>query len=105
MNGAISERPCERVVDEPVLLDQREPFEARACDHDLEMVAAARAVLDAELVRIGERIAQQRFEALDSHAVMLLTPWPSTGAESGYAVTGSYVGVSASGACRSYVGS
>ena len=52
----------ERLVDEPVLLDEREAIEAAARDRHLEVVAAARAVLDPELARIGERVAQKRFE-------------------------------------------
>ena len=37
------------------------------------MVAAPRAVLDAQLLRVGKRILQQRFEAFDGHTAMLVT--------------------------------
>ena len=45
---------------EPVLLDEREALEARADDGHLEVVAAAGAVLDGDLVA-GERLAEKRF--------------------------------------------
>jgi len=73
VNCAVAERLRERLVDEAVLVEQREAVEARARDDHLEMVAAARAILDAELVRIGEGAAQQGLETFDGHAAMLLT--------------------------------
>src|SRR6476659_2236793 len=63
MNGAIGEWGGECVVDEPVLLDEREPVEARARDGDLEVVPAAGAVLDRHLV-VRERFAEQLLQAL-----------------------------------------
>jgi hypothetical protein len=54
-------------VHEPVLLEQRQPVEARARDGHLEMVAAPGAVLDAQLRRVGKRVAEQRFEAFGGH--------------------------------------
>jgi hypothetical protein len=71
VNGAVAQRRGERLVDEAVLIEQREPGEARARDDHLEVVAAAGAILDAELIRVRERIAQQEFESLGSHAAML----------------------------------
>ena len=59
MNGAITQGVGERVVDEPVLLDKREPIEAPARDHDLEVVAAARSIVDRELLRIGKCLREQ----------------------------------------------
>ncbi len=59
MNGAITQGVGERVVDEPVLLDKREPVEARARDHDPEVVAAARSIVDRELLRIGKCLREQ----------------------------------------------
>ena len=67
MNGAIGERGRERVVDEPVLLEQRQPVEARARDGHLEVVAAARAVLDRDLGRVRKRVPQDRLEPLACH--------------------------------------
>jgi hypothetical protein len=62
----------ERVVDQPVLLDERELGEAVARDRDLEMVAAAGPILDGELARIGERVAEQRFQGFRSgHAIIV----------------------------------
>ena len=60
MNRAISERGCERLVDKPVLIDQRQPLEAVACHRHLEVVAAAGAVLDGQLRGVGECLLQQR---------------------------------------------
>src|SRR3954462_6488287 len=79
VNGAICKRPCERRVDQLVLPEPREPVETGRGDDHLEVVAAARAILDAQLVRIRECVAQQRLKALDSHAVMLLTAWLCAG--------------------------
>ena len=62
MNGAIGERRRERVVDEPVLLDEREPRKARACHSHVEVVAAARPILDRDLLRVGERLAEKLFQ-------------------------------------------
>ena len=55
MDGSVGERRRERVVDEPVLLDEREPVEAVALDRHLEVVAAARAIGDRELGGVRER--------------------------------------------------
>jgi Lon protease-like protein len=73
VNGAVAERLRERLVDEAMLVEQRQAVEARARDDHLEVIAAARAILDAELARIGKRAAQQSLETIDSHAAMLLT--------------------------------
>lgn len=64
MDGPVAQRLGEGVVDEAVLLDEREPLEARARERDLEVVAAAGAVLDRDLGRVGERIAQEELEGL-----------------------------------------
>ena len=64
MDGAIRERGCERVVDEPVLVDERQALEARAHDRHLEVVAAARAVDDGELCGVGKGVPEQRLERL-----------------------------------------
>jgi Lon protease-like protein len=73
VNGAVAERLRERLVDEAVLVEKRQAVEAWARHDHLEVVATAGAVLDAELVRIRERAAQQGLEPFDSHAAMLLT--------------------------------
>ena len=64
MDRPVSERRGERVVDEPVLLDQRQPVEATARDRHLEMVAATGPILDRDLGRVGKRVAQERLERL-----------------------------------------
>ena len=74
MNRAIAKRLREGVVDEPVLVDEREPLEARARQHHLEVVAAAGPVLDAHGRRVRKRVTEQMFERRDGHAAMLATP-------------------------------
>ena len=57
--------------------------ERRGRDDDLEVVAAARAVVDAELVRIGERRLEELLEPRRGHLEMLagrrLPAWRSWG--------------------------
>ena len=67
MDGAVPKRPGERVVDQPVLLQQREAVEARALDDHLEVVAAAGAILDAQLGRVRERTLEQRLQRFAGH--------------------------------------
>src|SRR5205085_10102820 len=64
---SVAERLGQGLVHEAVLLEQRETAEARARDRHLEVVAAAGAVLGAELVRSREGAAKQRLEALGGH--------------------------------------
>ena len=59
MDGAVAQGLYQCLVDEPMLVEQREPLEARARHDYLKVIAAAGAILDAELVRIREGIAQQ----------------------------------------------
>src|SRR5206468_5509760 len=73
MDGAVAQRLGQRVVDEPMLLEQRQADEAPALDGHLEMVAAAGAILDAQLGRVGKRVAEQRFEPVDGHARSVAT--------------------------------
>ena len=49
MDGAVGEWCRERGIDQLVLLDQRQPVERVRDDGDLEVVAAAGAVLDLDL--------------------------------------------------------
>jgi len=71
VNRAIAEGGCERLIDEPVLLEQRQAVEARARDRDQEVVAAAGAVVDRELARVRERLLEQASKPLFDHMVML----------------------------------
>ena len=71
MDGAVAQRLGERLVDEAVLVEQREPVEAWARHGHLEVVAAAGPVLDVEHARVGKRVAEKRFEPFGSHATML----------------------------------
>ena len=54
----------ERRVDQLVLVDERQPVEARRLHEHVEMIAGPGAVDDAQIARVGEGIAQQRLEAL-----------------------------------------
>ena len=63
MNRAIRERGRERVVDESMLLDEREARELSACDCHLEVVATAGAIDHGNLPGLGERLAQKILEA------------------------------------------
>jgi hypothetical protein len=65
VNRAIAEGVCEGFVHEPVLVEEREPVEARARHGDLEVIAAAGPVLDAKLAGIGKGGAKQPVQAID----------------------------------------
>jgi phage tail-like protein len=71
VDGSVAERRGQCVVDEAVLLEQRQAVEARRRDDHLEVVAAARAVLDAQLGRVGERLLQQALQRFGGHAAMV----------------------------------
>src|SRR5205085_1850394 len=68
VNGAIAQRVCEGLVHEPVMLEKRAPDEARARDDDLEVVAAAGAVVDRELRRLREGGVEERLQRCSRHA-------------------------------------
>ena len=65
MDGAVAERLGQCLVHEAMLVEEREPVEARAHDRYLKVVAAAGAVLDVQLARVGERMLQ---ECVDTRA-------------------------------------
>lgn len=71
MNCAVRERTCERLVDELVLLDQREASKARAVDGHVEVVAATGAVHDRDLRRVGEGLLDQVLESLSAQERLL----------------------------------
>ena len=73
MNGAIAEGVCERLVHEPVLVEEREAVEARARDGDLEVVAAAGAVGHVQLGRVWECALEQPLERFGGHRVIVPT--------------------------------
>ena len=64
MNRAISQWGREGLVDQPVLLEQRQAVEARAHYHDLEVVAPAGPVLDGQR-RVGKRVFEKTSQAFD----------------------------------------
>ena len=73
VDGAVGERRGERAVDEAVLLDQRQPVERRARDRHVEVVAAAGAVDDVDLLRRGTRLRAARGSSRPPSAMMLTT--------------------------------
>ena len=62
MDRPVAERRCKRFVDEPVLVDEREPVEAARRDGHLEMVAPARSVDHRQLVG-GADIVEELYES------------------------------------------
>jgi hypothetical protein len=73
MNRSVTQWLSERLVDEAVLVEQRQAVEAGARDDHLEVIASTGAVLDAELARVRERTAQKCFETIRGHATIVLT--------------------------------
>ena len=73
MDGAVRERLGERVVDETVLVDQRQPVEPWALDRHLEVVAAPGPVGHGQLARVGKRAAQQPLETVVAHAAIVVS--------------------------------
>ena len=71
MDGAVPQRLGERLVDEAVLIEQRQPVEARARHGHLEVVAASGSVLHGQHSSVGKRVAEQGVEPVGSHATML----------------------------------
>jgi hypothetical protein len=69
MDGAVAQRLGQRVVDEPVLVQQGKAVEARARDCHLEVVAAAGAVLDAQLGGVRKCTLEQASKGCGGHAV------------------------------------
>ena len=67
VDGPVGQRRRQRVVDEPVLVDERQAVEAAARHDDLEVVAAARPVEDGELARIRKGRAEELLQPL-AHA-------------------------------------
>jgi hypothetical protein len=66
VNRAIREGGCEGVVDEAVLLHEREPVETRTAHTYLEVVDANRPILDRDLGRFGKLLLEQDAEADES---------------------------------------
>lgn len=67
MDGTVCERRCERVVDQAVLVDEGQPFEARARHGYLEVIAAACAVDYVEFGGVGKRLREECLERFCCH--------------------------------------
>ena len=72
------ERRAQRVVDEPVLIDERQALEAWAGDRDVEMVTRPCSIDNRELGRVRERSPQQLLESLHALSVAA-SPDPTVG--------------------------
>jgi ATP-dependent Lon protease len=79
----VAQRVRERVVDEAVLLQQREAVECRARDGHLEVIAATGTVFDAQLGGIGKRALEQLLERFGRHAAIVARRVRSTDADGG----------------------
>jgi hypothetical protein len=62
VDGAVGERLGERVIDQAVLVDERQAGEARADHGDVKVVSPTRAVDDLEAARIGKGLLEQVLE-------------------------------------------
>ena len=78
MDCPVAQGLGERVVDQPVLFQQRQAVETRGRNRHLEVVAAARAVFDVKLRRIGERLPEQRLQRFGRHAAIVAAVVRST---------------------------
>ena len=74
MDGAVGEWYRERVVHAPVLVDEWHAVEVAADDRHLEVIAAARPVLDVDRGRGGKRVLEQPTYRRRVHAAMLVMP-------------------------------
>jgi Lon protease-like protein len=68
VDRAVTEWLGEGLVDEAMLLEQRQSCEAWSRHGYLEVVASAGAILDAQLGRLGERALQQAVQRIGGHA-------------------------------------
>ena len=64
MNGAVTERLREGVVDEAVLVDEVQALEARTGHDHLKVIAPAGPVDHFEVGRVRKRLTQEVFEPL-----------------------------------------
>src|SRR6187200_1181024 len=67
VDGAVGKRGREGVVDELVLVDQRQALEARARDVHLEVVAAARPVEHRKLRGVGKCLLEKCLQGCGGH--------------------------------------
>jgi phage tail-like protein len=71
VDGPVPQGLCQRLVDEPVLVEQRQSGEARRRDGHLEVIAASGAVLDAELGGIRKGLLEKILQRFGCHAAMV----------------------------------
>ena len=64
MDSAIREGLGERLVDELMLVDERQPVEPGTGHRDVEVITGARAIDDVNLARLGEGYTQQWLQTL-----------------------------------------
>ncbi len=73
MDGAVGERGGERIVHTTVLVDEGEPVEGDADHGHLEVVAAARSILDVDRRRAWKGGLEQLADDRGVHAAMVVT--------------------------------
>jgi phage tail-like protein len=71
VDGPVPQGLRQRLVDEPVLVQQRQSGEARRRDGHLEVIAAPGAVLDAELGGIRKGLLEKILQRFGCHAAMV----------------------------------
>jgi hypothetical protein len=69
VNRAINEWGCEGLVDQAVLLEERQAVETGARDRDLEVVASTGAVLDVDFRR-REGLFEQAPNPVNCHSAL-----------------------------------
>jgi hypothetical protein len=67
MDRTVRERLGQRVVDEAVLLDEREAVEPPARYDDLEVIAGARPIEGGQILGVGKRLTQEHLETVARH--------------------------------------
>jgi Lon protease-like protein len=67
VDRAVAERFGQRLVDQPVLVDQRQTVEPRRRHDDLEVVTVPGPILDSKLGRIRKGAPEELLEALGCH--------------------------------------
>ena len=71
MDGAVGKRGRERVVDQPVLVDEAQAVEARRVHGDVEVVTAAGSVDDVELPGLGKGLREEGAQRFRRHGRMV----------------------------------
>lgn len=77
MDAAVSQWLREGVVDQPVLVESREPVEACRRQQNLEVIPAPRPITDLELGRIGKRLCEEALQRCGTHHHAMVAAGPA----------------------------